>query len=77
MCIVPYPFEHSTSSFTLTLAPGSAHSQMSFFLPSLSACHTHTKYDMFIKHKNECELSQPSSWEVTKRSYRARAQIII
>ncbi|XP_071256874.1 uncharacterized protein [Salvelinus alpinus] len=30
------------------------------------------------RHKNECEfLSQPGSWEVTKSSYRTRAQIII
>ena len=63
---VLYPFEHSTSSCVHPLAPGSAHSQMCFFLPSL--------YDTFIKQKTECEvLSQPGSWEVTKSSYRTRA----
>uniref|UniRef100_A0A673XDV8 Paraoxonase n=1 Tax=Salmo trutta TaxID=8032 RepID=A0A673XDV8_SALTR len=75
--IVPYPFKHSTSSCIPPLAPGSAHSQMLFF------CHhckpaTHTLYNTFIKHKNECEfLSQPGSWEVTKSSYRTRAEITI
>jgi hypothetical protein len=45
-------------------------------LSNVVFCHqckpaTHTLYKTFIKHKNECEfLSKPSSWEVTKSTYR-------
>jgi hypothetical protein len=76
-CVPPLAPGSAHSSCVPPLAPGSAHSQMLFF------CHhckpaTHTLYDTFIKHKNECEfLPQSGSWEVTKSSYRTRPQIII
>jgi hypothetical protein len=38
----------------------------------------HILYNTFIKNKNECEfLSQPGLWDVSKSSYRTRAQITI
>ena len=80
-------FKHSTSSCVPPLAPGSTHSQMLFFChhckPATKTHYIYIRY-IYIRYRIHLlnirvsvSLSQPGSWEVTKSSYRTRAQIII